>query len=116
MTDLGSLGEPDSLPYSQAFSVNDAGHIVGLSETSVADPFGEGFCGDFLICKAVVWRHGSIRPLPTLGGTNAVALDVNWSSQVVGVAENDEPDSTCVDPNPTNRYSGKVKTKRSVIS
>jgi probable HAF family extracellular repeat protein len=50
ISDLGILGVPESLPVSIANSINDAREVVGLSETSVPDPFGENFCGDFLVC------------------------------------------------------------------
>src|ERR1700730_12556699 len=49
MTDLGTLGGSDSRAYSQALSVNERNEVLGFSETSVADPLGENFCGDSLV-------------------------------------------------------------------
>jgi probable HAF family extracellular repeat protein len=70
MADLGTLGAPYTLPYSIAVSINNSGKVVGNSETSIPDPFGENFCGDFLICRPVVWEISEITALPALGGTN----------------------------------------------
>jgi probable HAF family extracellular repeat protein len=72
MTDLGTLAPLDSLPYSQANSINDSDEIVGFSETSTPDPLGENSCGDSLVCLPVIWRNGVIATLPTLGGTNSM--------------------------------------------
>jgi len=98
MTDLGILGHPETLPISTAVAINGAGEIVGVSETNEPDPFGENSCGNFLVCLPVVWQDNEIKVLPTLGGTNGVANDVNESGLVGGVAENDEPDPTCAPP------------------
>lgn len=98
MTDLGILGTPDALPYSIAVSINSSRQVVGNSETSIPDPFGENFCGDFLICRPVVWETSEITSLPTLGGTNGVANDINESGEVGGAAETEIPDPTCLFP------------------
>jgi len=95
MTDLGTLGGSDPLPYSLALSINDRGEVAGLSETSNADPSGENFCGDFLICLPVVWRDGVITTLPTLGGNNGVAVAINGRGEVVGRAETSQLDTAC---------------------
>src|SRR5262244_1097699 len=68
MTDFGTLAGSDTLPLSAALSINNRGEIAGLSETSIADPFGENFCGDLLVCLPVVWRRGVITTLPIPGG------------------------------------------------
>ena len=98
MTDLGTFGGSDTLPYSQATSVNDSDEVVGFSETSTPDPLGENFCGDSLVCLPFLWRAGVMNPLPTLGGNNGQALDINNRGQVIGFAENSTPDPTCVPP------------------
>jgi len=95
MTDLGTLGSSDPLPYSVAVSINDRGEIAGFSETSIADPLGENFCGDFLVCLPVVWSRGVITTLPTLGGNNGVAVDINSRGEVVGRTETSQLDPVC---------------------
>jgi probable HAF family extracellular repeat protein len=98
MTDLGTLGGSDTLPYSSATNVNDRDEVIGFSETSTPDPLGENFCGDSLVCLPVVWRAGVMTPLGTLGGTNAVGVSINNRSEVIGFAETSAPDPTCVPP------------------
>ncbi len=98
MTDLGTLGGSDTLPYSQANSVNERDEVAGFSETSVPDPLGENSCGDSLVCLPVLWRNGVMTPLPTLGGNNGMANSINSRGQVVGQAENTVHDPTCVPP------------------
>jgi probable HAF family extracellular repeat protein len=95
MTDLGTLGGSDPLPYSLALSINNRGEIVGFSETSIADPSGENFCGDFLVCLPVVWRRGAITTLPILGGNNGVATDINGRGEVVGRTDGSQFDPAC---------------------
>ena len=98
MTDLGTFGGSDTLPYSQATGVNDSDEVVGFSETSTPDPLGENFCGDSLVCLPCLWRAGVMSLLPTLGGNNGAAVDINNRGQVIGFAENSTPDPTCIPP------------------
>src|SRR5215471_7710006 len=93
MTDLGTLGGPNSITSFSPF--NERGEIGGAAETSTPDPNGEDFCffgehfGTLLTCRPVVWHDGTITALPTLGGNNGAANQVNDRGQVVGTAEND---------------------------
>ena len=98
MTDLGTLGGSDTLPYSQATNVNDSDEVVGFSETATPDPLGENFCGDSLVCLPFLWRAGVMSPLPTLGGNNGQGVDINNRGQVLGFAENSTPNPNCVPP------------------
>ena len=95
MTDLGTLGGGDPVPYSLALSINNRGEIAGFSETSITDPLGENFCGDSLICLPVVWRGGEITKLPTLGGNNGIAVNINSRGEVVGQSETSQLDTAC---------------------
>lgn len=95
MIDLGTLAGSDPLPYSMALSINNRGEIVGFSETSIADPLGENFCGDFLVCLPAVWRRGVITTLPILGGNNGVATDINGRGEVVGRTDASQFDPAC---------------------
>ena len=98
------LGQPGLKGQnSQAFSVNAWGQVVGEAQTDSVDPQGEDFCGFAALglasssttCLAFVWQNGVMNPLPTLGGNNGVANQINSAGQTVGMAEKDKPDSTC---------------------
>src|SRR5271157_5380314 len=97
MTDLGTLGGPNSLAYE---GPSEALQAVGLAETSMLDPNGEDFCGygDNLICLAFSWQNGVMTPLDTLGGNNAQGGGINDRGQIAGFAENSAPDPNCPAP------------------
>jgi probable HAF family extracellular repeat protein len=97
--DLGTLGGRNS--FINWGGINDRGEAVGLAETSVPDPNGEDVCGfgTGLTCRPFIWQAGRMSALPTLGGNNGQASAINSRRQVVGVAENSTPDSTCVNTN-----------------
>jgi probable HAF family extracellular repeat protein len=103
-TDLGTLGGPNSTPnaFMTSSSVSQRGEIVGAAESSAADPLGENFflCNfnDGLLCLPFLWQEGAMTPLPTLGGNNGAAFQINNRSQAVGAAENTTHDPTCVAP------------------
>ena len=97
MTDLGTLGGPDSGAGGQAgrpeFSI--------VSNTADTDPAAENFCGfnNPLLCRAAAWRNGAMsQPLPTLGGHNSAAFTLNSQGQLAGVAEDGAVDSSCIPP------------------
>jgi probable HAF family extracellular repeat protein len=96
MKDLGTLGGPNSLVNWPVR--DDRGLVVGVSETSMADPLGENFCGfgNHLTCLGFLWQEGAMTPLPTLGGNNSYASGINNRGQAVGIAENTTPDPTCL--------------------
>jgi len=96
ITQLGTLGGPDSI----AFSVNVFGLAAGEAETSASDPNGEDFCGfgTHLICLPVLWNGGGANPLPTLGGNNGVANRNNDLGVAVGWAETSAHDPACPPP------------------
>jgi probable HAF family extracellular repeat protein len=56
--------------FSEALVINDAGQIAGFS-------------GD----RAVLWEHGTVRGLGTLGGSFARVTDINERGDVVGFGE-----------------------------
>jgi probable HAF family extracellular repeat protein len=114
ITDLGTLpGGPNSAVGFPA--KNNHGLLVGFSQTSILDPLREGWnytcspglltstsghlCeGKDLITLGFVWQNGIMTSLPTLGGNISQAFGVNNLDQVVGFAETNTPDSTCVRP------------------
>jgi probable HAF family extracellular repeat protein len=107
--DLGTLGGPNS---SVGFPTkNSQGTLVGFSQTTGSDPLREGwnyFCGPSgskplcqgkdLITRGFIWQNGGMTPLPALGGNISEAFGTNNSGHVVGVAETDNTDSTCLRP------------------
>jgi probable HAF family extracellular repeat protein len=97
MTDLGTLGGPDSGNF---FLPNDRGEVTGAAETSTPDPLGQDFCGfgTHLICPPFVWWHGVMVPLPTLGGTSGGAAQANNRGEAVGAVYNTTSDPTCIPP------------------
>jgi probable HAF family extracellular repeat protein len=103
---LGTLGGPNSSVEWEAVK-NDKGMIVGISDTSIDQPRGEIWsCGLAFFypnvsgktCQGFLWQEGTMTALPTLGGDNGVATGINNLGQVVGWAETDDVDSTCVPP------------------
>ena len=76
MTDLGTLGGPNSFA---GFPLNERGEVTGEAETSTPDPFGEDFCafGTNFVCLAFLWEDRVMTPLPTLGGNNGAANEIN---------------------------------------
>jgi len=102
IVDLGTLGGLSStVPWP---GLNDAGMIVGVSQTREIDPLNEDWScefGGFLpettnrICRGFVWENGVLRELPTLGGNHGFATGVNNAGLVVGWTETPVHDPTC---------------------
>lgn len=85
LTDLGALpGTNDSY----AFSSNNRGQAVGVSENGAVDPL-----TGFPEVVAVLWTDGGVVDLGTLGGNASWTGTVNDRGQVVGAALNSVPDS-----------------------
>jgi probable HAF family extracellular repeat protein len=87
ITDLGSLGGSNSVPW----GINDRGQVVGGSETPDIDPN-----SGFPAVHAFLWNKGVMHDLGTLRGQYSQALlgGINSEGQVVGEAE-----TSIVDPN-----------------
>jgi probable HAF family extracellular repeat protein len=114
MTDLGTLGGPNSNgDFGVPFGPNERGDVVGGAETANPDPLGEDFCVFFnnLTCLPFVWKDGVMTPLPTLGGNNGSAGDINNRGQVVGIAENTTPDPTCLSLAPPFNQFDQIQEK-----
>jgi probable HAF family extracellular repeat protein len=75
MTDLGTLGGT----FSQAFGINPAGQVVGVSNTVSGQQ------------HAFVWTDGVMTDLGTLGGNFSEATAVNPRGQAVGFSETEQP-------------------------
>ncbi len=111
MTDLGTLGGPDSW---SGLGTNIWGDGVGFAETTTPDPLNENWCGADDICLPYLWRSDlqKMIALPLLGGNNGYSSGVNDFRQVVGFAETATTDPTCP-PNlqtmPAFWQNGKVR-------
>ena len=105
LLDLGTLGGPGTNSSVVWPGINNRGMVVGITEIADLDPLHEEWsCTAFLpsvtghICRGFFWEHGVMKALPTLGGFQGFATDVNDRGQVVGWAETPVHDPTCNDP------------------
>jgi probable HAF family extracellular repeat protein len=71
LIDLGTLGGA----FSDAVAINDAGQVVGVSETASGQLHG------------FLWHNGMMTDLGTLGGSFSAAVAINDAGQVVGVSQ-----------------------------
>lgn len=94
-TDLGTLGGPNS--WMNWGAINDHGQVVGMAETSVPDPNDENICqfATGLQCRPFLWQNNNMSALPTLGGNNGQASQINNRGQIAGTAETPDLDSGC---------------------
>jgi len=102
ISDLGTLGGPNSTAPEAAPQPNARRQVAGASDTITPDPNGEDFCGfgTHLICLPFVSQKGALIALPTLGGNNGIASEVNNRGQVIGSSESTTQDPNCTAPTP----------------
>lgn len=112
--DLGTLGGPNS--WMNWGGINDVGQAVGDAETAVPDPDGEDFCGfgTHLTCRPFFWQSGHMSSLPTLGGNNGQASDINNRGEIAGTAQTTVSDPTCSPSKPLQTILPVIWEKRRV--
>lgn len=100
---LGTLGGPNS--EVQWPGLNNRGTVVGFAERAELSPLGEHWsCSAFFptitghICRGFAWRDDHMVEMPTFGGDNSFATEVNERGRVVGWAETPVHDPTCHAP------------------
>jgi probable HAF family extracellular repeat protein len=86
LTDLTGL--PANANGTYADSVNSRGWVTGVSGNGAIDPL-----TGYPQMVAVVWKHGKVNDLGTLGGNAGAAYGINDRGHIVGGALNDVSDS-----------------------
>ncbi|MCP3980126.1 MAG: S8 family serine peptidase [bacterium] len=81
LLDIPSLGGARS----EAYALNDSGHVVGFSETGELSPEGRDIFHGF------VWDAATLTDLGTLGGQNSLAYDINEAGVIAGWADPTDP-------------------------
>ena len=101
------VGTPGLGGNSMGYGVNESGVTAGEAESTGAGlATTEDFCGFLTLglsasptpCVPIFWQNGQMVPLPTLGGVNGSATEINNSGMVGGYAENTTPDPNCTAP------------------
>ena len=85
-TDMGSL--PGLGSFSFPYWINDRGDSVGSSTNGLVDPL-----TGYPQLRGVLWKHGKIFDLGTLGGTVSSANAINNRGDVAGGSLNTTPDA-----------------------
>lgn len=105
--DLGTLGGANSAVEWPNHTPNQ---VVGISQLAQTDPLGEQWSCTYPAgfgflpytgqeCRGFVWSQDEgMTQLGTLGGNNSFATGSNASGQIVGWAETNTHDATCVLP------------------
>ena len=111
--DLGTLGGPNSGVLWPG--LNDLGVAAGVAETPELQPRGESWsCSAFFptttghVCRGFAWMDGHMIKMPTLGGDNSFATEVNDRGLVVGWAETLVEDPTCSAPTQVLQFRAVV--------
>jgi probable HAF family extracellular repeat protein len=88
LRDLGTLGGPSS----NAYAINEAGHVVGDSDTATVLSCTTNSYGTYCNYERhpFLWIDGEMIDLGTLGGSNATARSINARDEVVGESDTAE--------------------------
>src|SRR5215469_1541883 len=92
LIDVGTLGGSNawlSYPLPGEVQINRRGLVVGVTDTTNADPYYPNCMIDCFLSHAFQWRDGVLTDLGALPGTNnSYAFSSNQHGQVVGASEN----------------------------
>ena len=101
------VGTPGLGGNSMGYGVNESGVTAGEAESTAAGlATTEDFCGFQFLgfsssptpCVPITWQNGRMATLPTLGGVNGAATEINSSGMVGGYAETATVDPNCSAP------------------
>src|SRR5262245_14520188 len=91
VTDLGTLGGPNSAPNDPGISISESGAVVGSADTTALNPFaGDPGCLESDPCHvndAFEWRNGAMTDLGALDGYSAGIFELNGAGVGAGVSE-----------------------------
>jgi probable HAF family extracellular repeat protein len=88
LTDLGALRPGSAGNSSYPNAINGRGHAAGISNNGMIDPLVGAAA-----THAVLWKHGRVIDLGTLGGNQSQAFSLNDDDEVTGAAANAIPDA-----------------------
>jgi probable HAF family extracellular repeat protein len=113
------VGTPGLGGNSMGYGVNESGVTAGEAEDIAAGlSTTEDFCGFQFTgfsssptpCVPFVWQNGQMAALPTLGGVNGSATEINNSGVIGGYAETATADTNC----PVHQFKPVVWTNGAV--
>jgi probable HAF family extracellular repeat protein len=88
LTDFGSFGGPGGGIVNPSSRVlNNRGEVIGVGDTSAADPFAPNCFLDCLVNQAFLASHGTVfllNPPPDDAGLSSIPTGINSKGQVIG--------------------------------
>lgn len=99
LEDLGTAGGPNSYLHDTPKPVNNEGTVVGISDTSIPDPFDPACFYDCFLVHAFQWQRGDLSDLGALAsGASSAPNSINASGVAAGLSETGATDATAPFP------------------